>query len=1517
MPPHRVCLSLAELATLLDPRVPPHLLRVGELHLVNCASCRQRLADLSSAPTISTSWRDFMTLAETRDGRDDLRISDSDRAFLAMLANHPPPLEPLEPPGDRPQLGMLPNGEPSNMDLPDSGRADSGQADFGRADRQCSEYETTTNARRMEDEAPDGGVDNVGDTEDTDDTDHSEYSAPRIPGLKLLGIVGRGGMGVVYGGYDAALRRRVACKVLPGPFPSVVERARFQREAEAIARLDHPDIVRVFYTGEVNRTLFIAMEFLAGISLRDYLRGRPQPPREAAMFAVRVAEAVEHAHSKGVFHRDLKPANIMLILDGGSLESPDLGDAYAQLPLSRFAPKILDFGLAKIAEPSPSDPWTLTGQLLGTPCFAAPEQLAGGKTTSHPAADVYSVGAILYQLLTGMPPFPADDLARLLERIRDQEPVSPRLLRPAIPADLETICLKCLSKAPAQRYQSMRELGHDLGRFLRGEPIVARPASIGQTLLRAGQRYPGRSAALALAPIACLLCLTVAWHFQEAARVERKLRAHQAELNSTLSKVSQAESSWHRQWRAAAFDRALETGMDAESLAIGAKMLADATADERREIRTRMASILNVMPILEGRYRLPTREETAREAGRTDEYVLPGKPELIGQPRRLFGAHDGQLFIEELAVGRVWKLPLTMDRLSHQSIVNRPMSADRRWRLKADANNAPTLIDLTGQRPALPLVGPAHRVDAWLRLWVSRTERHIAAQARRGDAHFLYLWRLADGAPRLVGGPLRLESPNADVDFFADYCLLSMERQTQLMTCGVDGWQVIRSWTSTGPARLDARHGGYVVVAGPASCLDFLASSPRAAASVPPASDNRPSRPNERSPATTPEPVQPVRIDKDPHRRDRSWLEQLSAADVGRLGTHHVLGYVNGEVRFLSDTAEGVVAHPFRIAVGAAPIRHLRRSPDGRWVLAIDEAGVWAVLDGRLPQLATPRITTRRPVVDALWFADSQRLATLDGDGLVSVWRLSGAMLAPGAGHSEDRAGLRHANAAFPLLGFVDSGRSVIAIRRQSLEVWSGDEGRRLAISKLPFAPRFAAFARDGDTVVITGGGPPDGPQHQAACFSRSRGEFRSAASLPSLTANANQAIAAAGDAWLVWDSRRLHLLGLPDFTLLASIAPLASRGDLVDAEILASGEVAYTTTGGWLVVWDRLTGAEVRAWQHDSPQSTQRIAVRPGGSELFAFGQAGLHGWRRETGEPIASLPRNLRQHALTSFHFDQDGRHALAVYRNSFAQVWNTLDWTPAGPAIDVGEAVADAQFTVTPGVIAVRRRRADVRLAISNLGTLRGSPTSLWLCPLGLWDWRSGRPLASPNSANLVRGRAFTFPSVPYLVGFGGDLRLRFLPWPCAPSWSDEELQFLAAQYSHASFPSDSSLRSVVNVEHVAGLASQPHDPSDDNTPAPFQPQTAEELVNGWNVLQMLRSAQSPKATTKASAHPSDLPPLDLPPLDLPPSDLPPSDSPPSDLPPLDSPPSDLPPLDSQSADRPPSTTPLTGIAMPASR
>jgi serine/threonine protein kinase len=297
---------------------------------------------------------------------------------------------------------------------------------------------------------------------------------PVIPGYTIEAEIGRGGMGVVVRAREESSGRPVALKLLRDPALATPEAlARFRREAEAAARLSHPRLVKILAVGEHAGQPYYAMELATGGRLDQRLSGQPHDPRNAAELVRLLAEAISHAHERGVVHRDLKPANIVFRPREANVAAPAIAESATglALDLGLWEPLVADFGLVKELG-GESTAWTRDGAILGTASYMAPEQAEGRAADVGPAADIYALGAILYELLTGRPPFAESSWSRTVLRVLSEEPVPPRALAAEVPPDLETICLACLAKRPGERPGSAQRLAEELARFLQGETVT-------------------------------------------------------------------------------------------------------------------------------------------------------------------------------------------------------------------------------------------------------------------------------------------------------------------------------------------------------------------------------------------------------------------------------------------------------------------------------------------------------------------------------------------------------------------------------------------------------------------------------------------------------------------------------------------------------------------------------------------------------------------------------------------------------------------------------------------------------------------------------------------------------------------------------------------------------------------------------------------------------------------------------------------------------------------------------------
>ena len=337
--------------------------------------------------------------------------------------------------------------------------------------------------------------------ESTPNQKHKQPAMPKmIGGYEIKRVLGRGGMGIVYKAKQKKLDRIVALKmVLAGSHASPDQLLRFISEAKAVGHLQHPNIVQIFDIGEHENLPFFSLEFVDGDSLDKQHAGKPQAPRDAAKLLEKLCRAMQYAHEHGILHRDLKPANVLMGRDG--------------------VPKITDFGLAKRLEDSDDSASTRTGTIMGTPSYMSPEQASGSVHNIGPATDQYSLGAMLYEFLTGRPPFLAAKVVDTILQVLHDEPVPPRQLQKNLPADLETICLKALQKEQNKRYASCAAMADDLARYVNNEPILARPIGTFERMVRLCRRYPREARLVGI--VATLLLLLAGGAIATAYRINQ------------------------------------------------------------------------------------------------------------------------------------------------------------------------------------------------------------------------------------------------------------------------------------------------------------------------------------------------------------------------------------------------------------------------------------------------------------------------------------------------------------------------------------------------------------------------------------------------------------------------------------------------------------------------------------------------------------------------------------------------------------------------------------------------------------------------------------------------------------------------------------------------------------------------------------------------------------------------------------------------------------------------------------
>ena len=536
---------------------------------------------------------------------------------------------------------------------------------------------------------------------------HAGADLPRIPGYEVEALLGRGGMGIVYKARHLRLNRFVALKMLiAGAYAGPHERARFQREAEAVASLRHANIVQVYDVGDHEGWPYFTMELLEGGSLAQALAGTPQPARQAAALLATLAEAVQVAHQGGIVHRDLKPANILLTADG--------------------TPKIADFGLARHFDGEPA--LTLSGARMGTPSYMAPEQVIGKAGTIGPAADIYALGALLYEMLTGRPPFRAETATETERQVIAEEPVPPARLNPKVPRDLETICLKCLHKDPERRYADAGALAEDVRRFVEGRPIRARRISPLEHAWRWCRRNPA-GAALAVT-VLVLVGLSVGgalWvqRQQLERRIEAQLRRERARSAIEGALGHQEDLRQRGLWEDAKLELALaETRLD------------DAGSDELQRRLARAHSELDQAMRAEAEdpglvLRMAKAEAELGRAGRVEALL---ERATSRQPR------DPNTWVQSGLVrdrlGRTDQAAADFARAIELLPQDRFFASPRSW----------LILELAGHERVFSALLDARPDDK--QLWIGRGRYHALRDRWRAGRRRLRPWHRTGGIPR-------------------------------------------------------------------------------------------------------------------------------------------------------------------------------------------------------------------------------------------------------------------------------------------------------------------------------------------------------------------------------------------------------------------------------------------------------------------------------------------------------------------------------------------------------------------------------------------------------------------------------------------------------------------------------------------------------------------------------------------------------------------------------------------------
>jgi WD40 repeat protein len=1048
---------------------------------------------------------------------------------------------------------------------------------------------------------------------------------PTLNGFAVQRELGRGGMGVVYQARDERLGRWVALKMLrTRDYADVESRARFRSEAEVVARLQHPNIVQIFEVGEQEGQPFLTLEFVAGGNLAQHAGGVPQPLRKAAELVALLARAVQHAHEHGVIHRDLKPANVLLSADG--------------------TPKITDFGLAKrlpLTQPSPPGGegrvrgvQTESGIIVGTASYMAPEQAGGRSREVTAAADVYALGAILYELLTGRPPFQGESPMETILQVLHTDPVPPSRLVPKVARDLECICLKCLEKEPARRYGTASALAEDLGRFLNGEPIHARPASSWERAWKWARRRPAiaaLSAAVVLVTVIGFALVTWQWRradrgWQNAdyeaaaalkargeaeglARTEAEAR-HNAQLISSRLLVEQGLNLFERTeyaHGALSLIRALETAPDSPAHAQHIRRLLDGC---RSYLHRQLVVFTHTAPV------------RAAALSPNGQLVVTGTADGVAQ---VWHADDGS------PMGP----PLALPRQAAVQIV--AFSPDSRYVLTVNNDTDICLWEASTGKMRCQLAGHTARVDALAFntdgallltgsqdqtacLWDVATGRRLLAPLNHDDAvtavafhpaGSLFATGTANGVARLwerrtgksVGMPLTHARQISSLVFSGDGALLA--------TGSLDGTAQLLNARTGKPTGFTYRHPDSI------TAVDF---HPSFAMLMTAGLDRTVRRWSTGVAGSTTQPYQlsePVRAAAYSRNGELILVRCRNTVEVWDSAVHRCLG----EPLRHRDTVHAAMF-----------------SSDGRRVLTASEDGtaiLWQAPPTR-PSGTVAEILARPGETAELGRAIIASLAC-SADATLVVTR-DGSVQCNDLDTGKQRPGALSAAAGIKRALFSPDGKTVLtAGPGNSARLWNAATGALLHEYLHP-APTVTAvaFMPDGNQFVTVGGQVVQlwdtGGRKPVRELLRYQGEM--------------SALAISPDGQMLVTANNDHTAQLWELATGTRLGePLQHRMKISAVAFNPDGQTILTAGADFTAhLWQRTSGKQVgRRMYHGDPISG--AVFSPDGTLIATCGRVTARFWDAGTGEPVGEVFRHTRLvHAMA---FSPDGKSLLTANR------------------------------------------------------------------------------------------------------------------------------------------------------------------------------------------------------------------------------------------------------------------------------